>query len=259
MAESASIWLHIAAVVLYGAALAASLPGIRRRRWGTAGLVAALVGLAVQIAFMVVRGFAENHFPVTGLFESLHFLAFWAAALAVYFRLRYDARAWFPAAMGLVLASLAGASFGPRALVPLTPALDTPLFFIHVATSFAAYGLFGAAAILGAYRLAGSDATFPPGRRMLDESLYLGYILFTWTMLAGSLWAYLAWGSYWTWNTKGLWSYLLWFYYSGVIHVRNRAGWQGWPLNLLALAGFLLVLFTFLGLGILLKSNHPLL
>jgi len=93
---------------------------------------------------------------------------------------------------------------------------------------------------------------------MLDECLYLGYILFTWCMIAGSLWAYLAWGSYWTWRIKGLWSTILWFYYSGVIHVRSRPGWQGWPVDVLALAGFGLVLFTFLGLGLFFDSSHPL-
>ncbi len=78
-------------------------------------------------------------------------------------------------------------------------------------------------------------------------------------MLAGSVWAYLSWGSYWTWTTKGMWSYLLWFWYSGVIHVRRRPAWQERRLDALALAGFGIVLFTFLGLGILLKTSHPLL
>ena len=78
-------------------------------------------------------------------------------------------------------------------------------------------------------------------------------------MIAGSLWAYLAWGSYWTWRLKGLWSMILWFYYSGVMHIRNRGRWQDWPLNLLTIAGLALTLFTFLGLGLLFSENsHPL-
>ena len=96
-------------------------------------------------------------------------------------------------------------------------------------------------------------------RRMMDESLYLGYFLFTWCMIAGSLWAYLAWGSYWTWKIKGLWSWILWFYYSGLLHVRGQHRWQGWPLNALTLAGFALVLFTYLGLGLFFSTSHPLL
>jgi ABC-type transport system involved in cytochrome c biogenesis permease subunit len=44
-----------------------------------------------------------------------------------------------------------------------------------------------------------------------------------------------------------------------VIHVRTRPPWQGRRLDVLALVGFAAVLFTYLGLGLLLKSNHPLL
>jgi ABC-type transport system involved in cytochrome c biogenesis permease subunit len=114
--------------------------------------------------------------------------------------------------------------------------------------------------VLGAYDLAGSRLTREgPGRRLRDEGLYLGYILFSWCMIVGCIWAYLAWGSYWNWNVKGLWSFLLWFFYSGVIHIRNRPSWQGRPASLLAVAGFLVTLFTWLGVGLLLKSNHPLL
>ena len=198
--------------------------------------------------------------PVTGLFSTLHFLSIWLVAITLYFVWRYDAMRLVPGALGLVLIALWKAGDGDMTLAPLTPALDTPLFFIHVASSFAAYGMFTMAALLSIYRLTGIGAS-PWGheRRMLDEALYLGYVLFSWCMIAGSLWAYLAWGSYWTWRIKGLWSWILWFYYSGVLHVRNRPRWQGWPLNLLAIVGFLLVLFTYMGLGLLFTTSHPLL
>lgn len=254
--------LHPLAIASYAAAILAALPALvrpaGRRRLPVSALLAA--GLAAQTLMIAVRWRAEGHLPVTGLFETLHFLAWWVAAITLYFDLRYPARRFVPAGAGLALLALAGASAGPQKIFPLTPALDTPLFFLHVATSFAAYGLWGAAALLAVYDLCGRDpAQQPVWRRLQDESLYLGYLLFTWCMLAGSLWAYLAWGSYWTWKIKGLWSYLLWFYYSGVLHVRRNPRWQGWPTDLLALAGFLLTLFTYLGLGIFFKTNHPLL
>jgi ABC-type transport system involved in cytochrome c biogenesis permease subunit len=217
-----------------------------------------VLGLGLQLLLVAVRWVASDHLPVTGLFESLHFLALWVVGLTLSFRLRHGSREVVPGGLLLALAAMGGASLGRKEIFPLTPALDTPLFFIHVATSFAAYGLFGLAAVLSLQRLAGREAVIPGLRRMLDEALYLGYILFTWTMLAGSLWAYLSWGSYWTWTTKGLWSYLVWFFYSGVIHVRNRRGWEGRPLDALAVLGFLLVLFTYLGLGLLLTTSHPL-
>ncbi len=224
------------------------------------GRLVALCGLASQLVLLVLRWQAGSHLPVTGLFETQHFLALWVSGIALYFSFRYSADAFLPAGTALAAASLVLAGKGPMGVAPLTPAIDTPLFLIHVATSFAAYGLFGIAALLAVYRTARiSGGPLGNERRMMDESLYLGYILFTWCMIAGSLWAYLAWGSYWTWRIKGLWSWILWFYYSGVLHVRNRPRWQGWPYNVLAVAGFALVLFTYLGLGLLFTTSHPLL
>jgi ABC-type transport system involved in cytochrome c biogenesis permease subunit len=252
---------HIVTLSLYAAGLFGSGAGLfaRSRVWTRAGVTAATLGLTVQTGLLVARWVSGGYLPVTGLFSTLHFLTLWVVAIALYFVLRYRAQRFLPAALGLGLLALAGASRGDMTLQPLTPSLDTPLFFLHVATSFAAYGLFGVAALLAVYRRAGwIGSELGQERRMLDECLYLGYILFTWCMVAGSLWAYLAWGSYWTWRIKGLWSTILWFYYAGVTHVRGRPRWQGWPVDALALVGFGLVLFTFLGLGLFFDSSHPL-
>jgi ABC-type transport system involved in cytochrome c biogenesis permease subunit len=250
---------HAFALAAYAAALFAALLAQRRPGWRVPAAALAMTGLGAQLALFLARWRAAGHTPVTGLFESQHFLAIWVVAHALALLARHRAWRLFAAALGLAVAALAAASFGPTAIKPLTPALDTPLFFLHVATSFAAYGLFGSAALIALLRLAGGSAAPQAARALLDESLYLGWILFTWAMIAGSIWAYLSWGSYWTWNTKGIWSYLLWFYYAGVIHVRTRPPWQGRRLDALALVGFAAVLFTYLGLGLLLKSNHPLL
>jgi ABC-type transport system involved in cytochrome c biogenesis permease subunit len=253
--------LHNLSLVLYAAAAVYSAAALLIRRLPLfAGRLVALAGVVTQLVLLVLRWNAGSHLPVTGLFESQHFLALWVAAVAVYLSFRYRADSFMPAAMVLSVASLLFAGKGPMDVSPLTPAIDTPLFLIHVATSFAAYGLFTVAALMAVYRIFRWPGS-PLGneRRMMDESLYIGYILFTWAMIAGSLWAYLAWGSYWTWRIKGLWSWILWFYYSGVLHVRNRPRWQGWPLNLLAIVGFILVLFTYLGLGLLFTTSHPLL
>ena len=251
--------LHTAALALYAGAIIAALAAGRGARWRVFAAALAACGLAVQLGLFALRWRASGHTPVTGLFESQHFLAIFVVAHALSLLARHRAWGLFAASLALALAALAGASFGPTAIKPLTPSLDTPLFFLHVAASFAAYGLFGSAALTALLRLLPWRGAPAAAQAILDESLYLGWILFTWAMIAGSVWAYLAWGSYWTWNTKGIWSYLLWFFYAGIIHVRTRPAWQGRRLDALALAGFAAVLFTYLGLGLLLKSNHPLL
>jgi ABC-type transport system involved in cytochrome c biogenesis permease subunit len=260
MVETTSI-LHNLSLIFYVIAAVYSIIAFRVSKLPRVGaVIAAGVGLLAQVVLLVLRWRAGDHLPVTGLFETQHFFALWVGAASIYFYIRYKAHYFLPSAMAFAAASLLFAGKGPMAVAPLTPAIDTPLFLIHVATSFAAYGLFGVAALLAIYRSLGvPGSSLGNERRMMDESIYLGYILFTWCLIAGSLWAYLAWGSYWTWRIKGLWSWILWFYYSGVLHVRNRPRWQGWPLNVLAIAGFILVMFTYLGLGLLFSTSHPLL
>ncbi len=253
--------LHLAALASYILSLAAWFLSRVSSRLpeSTAAWIAAL-GLVFQTAQLLLRWRVGGYLPVTGLFEAQHFLTFWVVALTLYFYIRYGASKLLPASMLLAVLALILAMKGQKAVAPLTPTIDTPLFIIHIATSFAAYGLFSVGAILGSYRLAGIEISFDGStRRMLDESLYIGYILFTWTMIAGSLWSYLIWGSYWSWRIKGIWSWILWFYYSGVLHVRNRQAWEGWPLDVLMIVGFILVLFTYLGLGLLFSTSHPLL
>jgi ABC-type transport system involved in cytochrome c biogenesis permease subunit len=241
-------------MALYAVGMALALFGAKAPAKSCAWL-----GWLVQAVLLASRWNVAGFLPVTGLFSTLHFLTLWLVAITLYFIWRYGAIRLLPATLAVALVALWKAGDGDMNLAPLTPALDTPLFFLHVASSFAAYGMFVMAAMLSLYRLAGIDAT-PWGheRRMLDEALYLGYILFSWCMIAGSLWAYLAWGSYWTWRIKGLWSAVLWFYYSGVIHVRNKGRWQGWPVDVLSLCGCALMIFTFLGLGLLFETSHPL-
>jgi ABC-type transport system involved in cytochrome c biogenesis permease subunit len=254
-----TLYIHWLTLGFYGLALVLSLGRTffpLKESW--AGFFA-LMGFLFQAGLLLVRWTSVGYLPVTGLFSTLSFLALWMVSIALYFLWRYDAKGLLPGVLVMALVALFSAGQGDMALKPLVPALDTPLFFLHVASSFAAYGLFGVAALLGFYHFLGfKGSDFGHERRMLDEALYIGYIFFSWCMIAGSLWAYLAWGSYWTWRIKGLWSTIIWFYYSGVIHVRGRGRWQGWPLSLLVIVGFGLVLFTYLGLGLLFETSHPL-
>ena len=145
----------------------------------------------------------------------------------------------------------------PKPVASLTPALDTPLFLMHVLFSFIGYAYFAAAASLsGEYLFIEDPNLFP----WIDHSLLLGFCLFTLCMIAGAIWAYLAWESYWMWNLKGIWSFSLWLFYAGIIHHRFYEGEKRLLKRraIYAIIGFLLTLFTFLGLGLLMRGTHSL-
>jgi ABC-type transport system involved in cytochrome c biogenesis permease subunit len=75
-------------------------------------------------------------------------------------------------------------------------------------------------------------------------------------MVFGGIWAYLAWGTYWLWTPKELWTVILWLFYSLYLHARLRQWWQGKPAAALGVLGFIIVMFTYLGVSLFMKSSH---
>jgi ABC-type transport system involved in cytochrome c biogenesis permease subunit len=136
---------------------------------------------------------------------------------------------------------------------PLPPVLNTIWFELHVILSFVSYALFGVGAVYGILAL-GRDE--PSAERHQYRSLLLGYVLFSTAMIFGGIWAYLAWGAYWLWTPKELWTTIVWFFYSLYLHARLVRGWAGPKVVWMGIIGFAIVLFTYLGVSLLMKSSH---
>jgi cytochrome c-type biogenesis protein CcsB len=84
----------------------------------------------------------------------------------------------------------------------------------------------------------------------------IGFPFLTMAIITGSLWAENTWGRYWRWDPKEVWSLITWFVYAVVFHLRLTAGWRQKRAALLSIIGFIVVLFTFFGVNLLLKSVH---
>ena len=96
---------------------------------------------------------------------------------------------------------------------------------------------------------------------MLDDITYksiaIGFPLFTiGGLIMGAIWANSAWGKYWTWDPKETWSLITWFVYALYLHARFVAGWRGKRVAILAVLGFVAVIFTYLGVNLVLSGLH---
>ncbi|HAG51404.1 MAG: hypothetical protein A2X87_04920 [Deltaproteobacteria bacterium GWC2_42_51] len=89
-----------------------------------------------------------------------------------------------------------------------------------------------------------------------NRSILWGFFFFSASMFAGAVWAYLAWGTYWLWEPKVIWSFIVWFYYAGAMHAYYVKEWRGKGLAIATVIGFFVVLFTYLGVSLLMKSSH---
>lgn len=232
--------------------------------WGRSGLILSWLAFASHTAFLLLRSIAAAQAPLSGLFASLNFFIWCLGVFYFTYGLRKQLHSIGIIVLPLISLLLFISSKAPTAITPLPVALKTVWFEIHVSTAFISYALFGVGASAAFLNL------LPAKRRQLilpaDElvedftyrSLAWGFLTFSISMVSGGVWAYLAWSDYWVWTPKELWSSIIWVYYSTYLHARLTRGWQGKRCQLLAVTGFIIVLFTYLGVGLLMKSSHPL-
>lgn len=197
--------------------------------------------------------FTFGRIPLIGMHETLGFLAFSIGIIGFIAGWSRERDRFSSLTVSLILLLLAGSAFSPAARHGLPPVLKTIWFELHVILSFVSYALFGIGAIFGILALSGKEKGAEKKQYL---SLLLGYVLFSIAMIFGGIWAYLAWGTYWLWTPKELWTTIVWFFYSLYLHARLVRGWTGPRVVGMGIAGFLIVMFTYAGVGLLMKSSH---
>jgi len=224
------------------------------------GSVLAWAGLALHTAALIVRTVESGHAPFTNMYESLSFLA-WASVLAfVWIDRKYRIPKIGPylmlIAVGLV--ALASSPLMPKDATPLVPALQSYWLWLHVSVTLLGEAFFAVAFITSIMYLA---AKTPEKKAEMDSVSYrcvaVGFPLFTLGGLVfGMVWAYKAWGTYWSWDPKEVWSLITWFVFALYLHTRIVMGWKGKRSAIIAIIGFLAALFTYFGVNYLLSGLH---
>ena len=92
---------------------------------------------------------------------------------------------------------------------------------------------------------------------MTYKSIAIGFPVFTLGgLIFGAIWADQAWGVYWSWDPKETWSLITWLIYAFYLHSRMIRGWRGKKAAMVAVIGFVAVIFTYLGVNLLLSGLH---
>ncbi len=217
----------------------------------------ALYLIAMTVS-LVTRWAAAGHAPMTNRYESLASFAWSLGFVYWYVRVKYAESRVGYFIMPLAVLTMVAAYVAPHAITPLYPALDTWMFETHVGSAFIAYGFLGASFSGSVLFLSGRDRGSRTLEKLIFRTAYYGFALFTISMVVGGIWAYLAWGTYWLWKVKELWSFLIWIYYAGFLHAIYVKKLRGRGVAWLSIIGFAITMFTFLGVGILMKSTHQL-
>ena len=235
------------------------------------GALAALTaGVALQTLNLTARSLEAGRAPFSNLYESLAIFAWGTAACLLAVQWSRKTPAAGLTVLPLVLAALGYASTLDARIEPLMPALRSPWMFYHVAAAILAYGAFAVAGGLGMLYLIRHSlekrTTAPswierlPGLGPLDTWTYstiaFAFPFMVLVLVTGAIWAQKAWGTYWQWDPKETWALITTLFYAGYLHARQFTRWRGLRSAWLAVIGFLVVVFTYLGVNLLLSGLH---
>ncbi len=99
-----------------------------------------------------------------------------------------------------------------------------------------------------------------PPLAQLDVIVYravaIGLPLISIGIITGAAWAKEAWGAYWQWDPKETAALCTWIVYLAYMHLHTRNAWRGARTNWISVIGFLLVIFTYLGVNIWISGLH---
>lgn len=217
--------------------------------------------LLLHLSALLARTYYVGHAPMANLYETLLFFSFCVAMSTFVYSLRYPVRMIEFISLPVASVLLFLAMRADHKFTPLFLALKTIWFEVHVMASFAGYALFTLSFSAAFFFLVYMKKDFKKGRiyeEMVNSANIWGFSFFSLAMFSGAIWAYLAWGNYWFWEPKTIWSFILWFYFAGIIHGHYLKNWRGKRVAWMTIVGFVVVIFTYVGVGLLMKSSHNL-
>jgi len=239
------------------------------------GVALTVIGFLLQLVGVVLRGIAAERVPWANMYEFSITGTLLIMGVFLVVLMRQDLRFLGTFITGLVLILLGVSTVNYYvAVVPLPPALDSAWLVIHVFVASLGTAFFALGGALSGIQLLQNRRETAKGSKFLNFRLLdtlpdsvrlenlayriniVGFVFWTFTLIAGAVWAERAWGRYWGWDTKEVWTFIIWVIYAGYIHARATKGWRGSRSAWLALIGFAAVLFNFGVVNVFFKGLH---
>ncbi|MGR3310329.1 MAG: cytochrome C assembly family protein [Candidatus Brocadiales bacterium] len=222
-----------------------------------------LVGLCFHTGLITVFGIRAGNIPITNLFESLVLLVW--CILFVFNILYYIHKISSLGAFLMPFVALLSCVGIPLIWSDLTIAKDLQKFWLisHIIPIFFGYASFAVAFIVSIMYLTqerqlkskafGSLWEHLPPLETLDsvmwKSITFGFPLLTLGLICGVFWIKVSnvLGEAWYLDSKVLFGTVTWLTYAALLHLRLAASYHGTKVACITIAGFVLVLITFLG------------
>ncbi len=212
---------------------------------GKTGYYFFLAGLVTHVLSIVLRGFTVSAVPLAEKFDNISFMAFATALCYWYFFKRKAIVGLGLLALPLISTILIiAAAYAP--INTISPFQKTPWFYLHIFFYFVSYAFFAVSSCIGILYLYKKKNDY---EAIQYWSAIHGWIVLSLALVAGSIWFFTAYGTYWLWTSKELWTTLVWFYYGMYLHARYVKGLSGRWAAVLGIGGFPVALFAYFGVG----------
>jgi cytochrome c-type biogenesis protein CcsB len=230
-----------------------------------------ILGFLLLLPGVIFRGVSANRVPWGNMYEfsitgALAFSAAYLFALKKY-KLRWLG---LPVSLSVLLTLGTAVTLLYRPSAPLMPALKSPWLVIHVSAAIISGGVFLLAnciaatyLILDRYEQKGLRPIWAeklPSLESLDNLSYrlvaLVFPLWTFSVIAGAIWAEAAWGRYWGWDPKETWAFITWVAYAAYLHARVTIGWRGRKAAWLCLLAGSTFLFNYIYINVWGTGRH---
>jgi cytochrome c-type biogenesis protein CcsB len=242
------------------------------------GISLMTLGGVVHGIGVLTRGIAAQRVPWANMYEFSITGSFVVTAIYLLALIWRDIRfiATFVSGFVVLIIGWANTRFYVQ-VESLMPALQDYWLVIHVSVAILATAFFMIGAALAAAllmkeskfinnsRLKGVKIirnvlnVFPKTEKLEKQSYQfniIGFILWTFTLIAGAIWADKAWHRFWGWDTKEVWTFIIWTIYAAYLHATATRGWDGKRAAWLTMIGFTAILFNFTIVNLYFKGLH---
>lgn len=240
------------------------------------GFALTVLGFVLHFTATTLRGIAAERVPFANMYEFS--LTATTSIVAVFILMQFFVEVRYLGALvtGMTVLFLGVSRLNfYTAIVPLPPALDTYWLVIHILVAVLAVGFLTLSFGMSVLQLmqtrrenaqkAGETGTLRflrslPDSIRLEDLAYrmaiIGFVFWTFTLIAGSIWAERAWSRYWGWDTKEVWTLVIWVLYAGFIHARATRGWRGTRSAWLSIVAYTAIIFNYTVVNLFFKGLH---
>lgn len=92
--------------------------------------------------------------------------------------------------------------------------------------------------------------------RLAYRTIVFAFPIWTLAVVLGAIWAEEAWGRYWGWDPKEVWSFITFVVFAGYLHARATVGWRGRRAAVLAVIGFVALVFNLIVVNTVIAGLH---